>query len=96
MWLTGSRAQAQQLWRTGPAAPWHVGSSGPGIKPVSPALAGRLLSTAPPGKPLLGIFEVLPAAYEVETIEAFTTMLLRHPATVTLLSPLTWYFLLKN
>ena len=27
MWLAGSRAQAQQLWRTGPVAPWHVGSS---------------------------------------------------------------------
>ena len=25
--LAGSRAQAQQLWRTGPAAPRHVGSS---------------------------------------------------------------------
>ena len=24
----------------------------PGLKPVSPALAGRLLTTAPPGKPL--------------------------------------------
>ena len=26
-WLAGSRAQAQQLWHTGPAAPRHVGSS---------------------------------------------------------------------
>ena len=26
-WLSGSRAQAQQLWRTGLGAPWHVGSS---------------------------------------------------------------------
>ena len=25
LWLTGSRAQAQQLWRTGLVAPWHVG-----------------------------------------------------------------------
>ena len=25
--LVGSRAQAQQLWRTGLVAPWHVGSS---------------------------------------------------------------------
>ena len=27
MWLAGSRAQAQYLWRTGLAALWHVGSS---------------------------------------------------------------------
>ena len=27
LWLTGSRAQAQQLWCTGLVAPWHVGSS---------------------------------------------------------------------
>ena len=25
LWLLGSRAHAQQLWRTGLAAPWHVG-----------------------------------------------------------------------
>ena len=27
LWFVGSRAQAQQLWCTGLAAPWHVGSS---------------------------------------------------------------------
>ena len=27
LWLMGSRVLAQQLWRTGLAAPWHVGSS---------------------------------------------------------------------
>ena len=27
LWLAGSRVQAQQLWRTGLVAPWHVGSS---------------------------------------------------------------------
>ena len=26
LWLTGSRAQAQQMWRIGLVAPWHVGS----------------------------------------------------------------------
>ena len=26
LWLTGSRAQAQQLWRTGPVASRHMGS----------------------------------------------------------------------
>ena len=29
----------------------------PGLKPVSPALAGRLSTTAPPGKPLSRIFD---------------------------------------
>ena len=29
----------------------------PGLEPVSPALAGRLSTTAPPGKPLIDIFE---------------------------------------
>ena len=28
----------------------------PGLEPVSPALAGRLPTTAPPGKPFQGIF----------------------------------------
>ena len=36
---------------TGLVALRHVESSGPGIEPVSPALAGRFLSTAPPQKP---------------------------------------------
>ena len=27
LWLVDSRAQAQQLWHTGLAAPWHVGST---------------------------------------------------------------------
>ena len=35
----------------------HVGSSGAGLKPVSPALAGGFLTTVPPGKPCLVFFE---------------------------------------
>ena len=30
----------------------------PGLEPVSPALAGRFSTTAPPGKPLFCIFEL--------------------------------------
>ena len=42
----GSRACGlQQLWCIGLVAPQHVGSSGPGIKPVSPALAGGVFTT---------------------------------------------------
>ena len=35
LWLTGSRAQAQQLWRTGPVAPGTWDPPGPGLEPVS-------------------------------------------------------------
>ena len=40
----------QALWYTGLAAPRHVGSPGPGLKSVFPALAGGFLTTVPPGK----------------------------------------------
>ena len=36
----------------------------PGLKPVSPALAGRLSTTAPPGKPKLASFLILKIFYE--------------------------------
>ena len=45
--LAGSRLQAQQLWHTGLVAPQHVGSSQTRLEPVSRALAGRFLTTAP-------------------------------------------------
>ena len=44
---------AQELWLTGLVAPWHVGSSQTRDQPVSPALAGRFLTTAPQGKLLV-------------------------------------------
>ena len=61
LWLESSRAQAQQLWHTGLVAPRSCGTRaqllrsmwdlpGPGLEPVSPALAGGFLTTAPPGK----------------------------------------------
>ena len=44
-------AQAQWSWRTSLVAPWYVCNLlGPGTEPMSPALVGRFLSTAPPGK----------------------------------------------
>ena len=51
LWPAGSRAQAQQLWCTGPAAPHTWDPPGPGPEPVSPALAGGFPTIAPPGKP---------------------------------------------
>jgi len=47
-----SRAQAQLLQRI-----WNL--SRPGIKPMSPALAGGFLPTVPPTKSLSGIFKNL-------------------------------------
>ena len=47
LWLPGSRAQAQQLWLL--CCMWNL--PGSGIKPVSPALAGRFFTTEPPRKP---------------------------------------------
>ena len=49
------RLQMRRLSNCGPRAQplggmWDL--PGPGIEPVSPALAGRFSTTAPPGKPL--------------------------------------------
>ena len=46
----GSRAQAQWLFHSGLAAPWQWGPPGPGVEPVSPALAGTFFTNAPRGK----------------------------------------------
>ena len=48
--LSSCGARAQSLRGT-------LDPPGPGLEPVSPALAGRLSTTAPPGKPLLLIFK---------------------------------------
>ena len=48
--------QAQQFYYMGSAAPLLVRSPEPGLEPTFPALAGGLLSTAPPGKPLVFLF----------------------------------------
>ena len=47
-WAPGTRAQL--LWHMGLVAGWHVESSGPGVEPMSPALAGGFLTTGLPGK----------------------------------------------
>ena len=44
-------AQAQQLWLTGQLLRGMWDLPRPGLEPVSPALAGRFSTTAPPGKP---------------------------------------------
>ena len=47
---TGSRERAQWLRCTGLVAPSMLDLPGPGIKPMSPALAGGFFTTGPPGK----------------------------------------------
>ena len=55
--VAGHRLQTRRLSSCGPRAQllrgmWDLPR--PGLEPVSPALAGRLSTTAPPGKPLHG------------------------------------------
>ena len=44
LWLMGSRAQAQQLWRTGLVAQWHVGSSRTRSPTHVPCIGRRILN----------------------------------------------------
>ena len=44
LWLTGSRAQAQQLWHTGFVAPRHVGSSWTRARTRVPCIGRRILN----------------------------------------------------
>ena len=44
LWLTGSRAQAQQLWSTGLVAPLHVGSSRTRARTRVPCIGRQILN----------------------------------------------------
>lgn len=50
---TGARCADSVVVGVGLAAPWPVDLPSPGFEPMSPALAGRLLSTVAPGSPVL-------------------------------------------
>ena len=57
--VVGHRLQTRRLSSCGPRAQLLHGTwdlPRPGLEPVSPALAGRLSTTAPPGKPLYVLF----------------------------------------
>ena len=54
-WGTGSGAEAQPLCLSGPVSRGTGDLPGPGIEPVSPALAREFLITGPPEKPTSGI-----------------------------------------
>ena len=49
----------------------HVNLPGPGIEPVSPALAGRFLSSVPPGKSALCTFKAHFPGKKKEFLKAF-------------------------
>ena len=50
LWCMGSRMQSQQLWHAGLLVDlWYL--PGPGIEPMSPALAGGFLTTVHQGSP---------------------------------------------
>ena len=52
MWLVGSRAQVSSCGARAQLICGMWDLPGPGLEPVYPALAGRFLTTVPPGKPL--------------------------------------------
>ena len=57
-----SVAAVHRLWSTGSVVvvPWHVGSSTPGVEPVSSALAGGFFTPSPAeGSPSAGSFALL-------------------------------------
>ena len=59
LWSIGSRVcklSSCGVWTNCPGGMWNLPRAG--IKPVSPALACRLLTTGPPGKPTDGLNNV--------------------------------------
>ena len=68
LWLTGSRAQAQQLWRTGLAAPRHAGSSWPRARTLAPCIGRRTpnhcTTREVPGLGILNTLQVIPSCSE--------------------------------
>ena len=59
LWLAGSRAQAQQCGARAQLLRGMWDLPGPGLEPVSPALAGGFLITEPPGKSHLPFILIL-------------------------------------
>ena len=57
----------QQLWSTTLVAPWHVDLPGPGIEPVSPALAGGLPTLDHLGSPEMPFWRSIYSASWVRT-----------------------------
>ena len=58
LWSTGSRAQAQQLWLTGLAALWHVGSSQTRARTRVPCISRQILNHCATSEALICFFTV--------------------------------------
>ena len=72
--VAGHRLQTRRLSNCGSRAQSLLGTRDPprpGPEPVSPALAGRVSTTAPPGKPLHCLFEVTSLSGPTLCLRAF-------------------------
>ena len=58
LWCSSFSLQWRLSGSTGFTAPWHVGSSRPGIQTMSPVWRGGFLPTVPPGKPPVCILKL--------------------------------------
>ena len=67
LWLTGSRAQAQQLWHTSLVAPRHVGSSQTRDRTRVPCIGRRILNHCATGEaPICLLLFLFPLLQEVD------------------------------
>ena len=69
LWLTGSRAQAQQLWRTGLVAPRHVGSSRTRARTCVPCIGRRILNHCTTRVQCISLIEIFQLINEEGMIE---------------------------
>ena len=70
----GSRALEQRLsscgtWASLPRGMWDLPR--PGLEPMSPALAGRFLTTVPPGESLTHFLNWVVCFFDIELYELF-------------------------
>ena len=83
LWLTGPRAQAQQLQRMGLVAPWHVGSSQTRAQTRVPCIGRRILNhCATTEAPFPLFMSIIP----------FKRFILQRP----MLSLQVWFYLLNS
>ncbi|KAJ8785852.1 hypothetical protein J1605_006812 [Eschrichtius robustus] len=74
LWSTGSRHHRLQTRRLSNCGSWAQLLRGmwdlprPGLEPVSPALAGRFSTTAPPGKPQRSFFDLQTQDTEISSV----------------------------
>ena len=70
----GSRAQARSCGSRAQLLRGMWDPPRPGPEPVSPALAGRLSATAPPGKPMKSVLDGVSPAHSVRDLSLFVNI----------------------